>query len=68
MAARKMWEAWDSGSASLRREPSPRLHILVVDGDGDIRHLNTEVLIRQESDMPLTVLQPALVPWLKHMG
>jgi hypothetical protein len=44
-----MWEAWDSGSASLRREPSPRLHVLVVDGDGDISRLNTEVLIRHES-------------------
>jgi hypothetical protein len=58
MAAKKMWEVWDSGSASLRREPSPRQHILVVDGDGDIRRLNTEVLICHESGIQLT-LPPA---------
>jgi hypothetical protein len=68
MAAKKMLQAWDLDGASYRREPDPPQRVPVVDGDGDIRRLNTEVLIRHPSSVQLALIQPALVPEQKHMG
>jgi hypothetical protein len=68
MAAKKMSQAWDLDGESYRREPDPPRRISVVDGEGDIRRLNTEVLIRHPSSVQLTLIQPVLVPGLKHMG